>query len=640
MRTAEWNGLLNGLAGFGSEWDPWAVASRGETALILHRLRQRIAAGDGDPADPPASPVRLVFVHHSTGQNWLADGNGTLGIALRDNNYIVSDTNYGWGPDGIGSLTDIGHWWLWFRGPSNAAYTAALYAEDGQHSSYSRTGPAGGGAGENEIVVFKSCFPNSALRASQGEPPAIGQNPLRGADCSSAAHTVANAQGIYIDLLEYFRTRPDKLFVVVTAPPLSDPSFAANARLFNNWLVYEWLDGYEVGNVFVFDFFNVLTTNGGSTDINDLGRVTGNHHRLSGNGVEHATTGDDDAQPNVLEYPSSPGDDHPSRAGNLKATSEFVPLLNRAYHLWKGGTGSPDPPTEPPPVDHDQPLGANVAITFPLFPADSPWRTDISGYPVHPNSARYVASIGLGEELHPDFGTVWNGAPNGIPYVVVDGAQPKVPISFYYADESDPGPYPIPPGAPIEGGPNSSGDRHVLVLDAANRLLYEVYDAHPGAGGWEAGSGAVFDLTSNALRPEGWTSADAAGLPILPGLVRYDEVASGEISHALRMTASRTQTAYIHPATHQAGCSSDPALPPMGLRLRLRADYDISAFPGEVQVILQALKTYGAFIADNGASWYISGAPDPRWDDEALHELHRVPGSAFEAVYTAPIVAS
>ncbi len=274
----------------------------------------------------------------------------------------------------------------------------------------------------------------------------------------------------------------------------------------------------------------------------------------------------------------------------------------------------------------------------PIFPADNPWNTDVSGYPVHARSDAYIGSIGLDGHLHPDFGTEWEGAPIGIPYVVVDGTQPKVPVSFEYADESDPGPYPIPPDAPIEGGPNSDGDRHILVVDRDNLLLYELFSAYPEGNGWRAGSGAVFDLTSNDLRPEGWTSADAAGLPILPGLVRYDEVAAGEIRHALRFTCSRTQRAYIHPATHWASGSTDADLPPMGLRLRLKADYDITGFPAPVQVILTALKRYGMFVADNGSNWFISGAPDSRWDDEELGALKSVPGSAFEAVETGSLV--
>ena len=279
-------------------------------------------------------------------------------------------------------------------------------------------------------------------------------------------------------------------------------------------------------------------------------------------------------------------------------------------------------------------VGANVPIGFRLFPPDNPWNADVSALPVERDSAAYLASIGLDTSLHPDFGTVWDGAPNGIPYVCVRGTQPKVPITFYYADESDPGPYPIPLDAPIEGGPSSDGDRHILTLDVDNHVLYEVYDAHydAGTGQWTAGSGAIWDLNSNALRPVGWTSADAAGLPMLPGLVRYDEVAAGEITHALRFTVDRTQRAYVYPATHFASDATDPSLPPMGLRVRLKADYDVSGFPTEVQVILRALKKYGMIVADNGSSWYVSGAPDPRWDDDALHEISRVKGSDFEVV--------
>ena len=287
------------------------------------------------------------------------------------------------------------------------------------------------------------------------------------------------------------------------------------------------------------------------------------------------------------------------------------------------------------------PVGANAPIGFRLFPPDNPWNADISSLRVERDSAAYLASMGLGTEVHPDFGTVWDGAPNGIPYVVVRGTQPKVPITFYYADESDPGPYPIPLDAPIEGGPNSDGDRHILTLDVDNHLLYEVYDAHYDArtGQWTAGSGAIWDLNSNALRPPGWTSADAAGLPMLPGLVRYDEVQSGEITHALRFTVSETQRAYVYPATHYASYSTDPKLPPMGLRVRLKAGYDISGFPPEVQVILRALKKYGMIVADNGGPLYISGAPDPRWDDDALHAITQVKGSDFEVVETTGTAA-
>jgi hypothetical protein len=210
-----------------------------------------------------------------------------------------------------------------------------------------------------------------------------------------------------------------------------------------------------------------------------------------------------------------------------------------------------------------------------------------------------------------------------------------VPINFVeYGDESDPGPYPIPPDAPVEAG----GDHHVLVIDSDTCMLYELYHAEYVGPGWEAGSGAVFDLNSNKLRPEGWTSADAAGLPIFPGLVRYDEVSAGEIRHALRFTVERSQRAYIHPATHYASDRDDPSLPPMGLRLRLKANYDISRYTGMAKVILTALKKYGMIVADNGTSWFITGATDPRWDDDDLNQLKKVPGSAFEVVKSGEIV--
>lgn len=277
--------------------------------------------------------------------------------------------------------------------------------------------------------------------------------------------------------------------------------------------------------------------------------------------------------------------------------------------------------------------GANAPIPFLLLPPDNPWNTRVDTLPLDPNSGDYIAHMAPAAGLHPDFGTVWEGAPIGIPYVVVPGDQPKVPIDFSYADESDPGPYPIPPDAPVEGGPSADGDRHVLVLDPDNQLLYEVFDAHKDGDHWHAGSGAVFDLTSNALRPDGWTSADAAGLPILPGLVRYDEaVEEGVIDHALRFTVETTQRAYVYPATHFASQETDPDLPPMGLRVRLKASYDISGFPSELRVVLQALKTYGMMVADNGADWYVSGSPDPRWDDEALGAIRQVKGSDFEVV--------
>ena len=285
--------------------------------------------------------------------------------------------------------------------------------------------------------------------------------------------------------------------------------------------------------------------------------------------------------------------------------------------------------------------GATAPIPFLLLPADNPWNVRVDSLPLDPGSAGYIAHMEPDTGLHPDFGTVWGGAPIGIPYVVVPGDQPKVPIDFYYPDESDSGPYPIPPDAPVEGagGWLDGGDRHVLVLDPDHQLLYEVYDAHRDGDHWHAGSGAVFDLTSNALRPDGWTSADAAGLPILPGLVRYDEVVGeGVIDHALRFTIATTQRAYVYPATHFASDETDAELPPMGLRVRLKASYDISGFPREVRVVLQALKTYGMMVADNGADWYVGGSPDPRWDDEALSAIRAVKGSDFEVVDSSYLV--
>ena len=278
--------------------------------------------------------------------------------------------------------------------------------------------------------------------------------------------------------------------------------------------------------------------------------------------------------------------------------------------------------------------GASTILTVrPMFPRDNVWNVAVDKLPVDVNSAAYVATIGASKPMHADFGTVYNGAPNGIPFVVVAGTQPKVAVSFDYADESDPGPYPIPTDAPIEGGPQAGGDRHVLVVDRDGGKLYELFAAYPNAdGSWRAGSGAIFDLDGNALRPATWTSADAAGLPILPGLVRYEEVIAGQIPHALRFTAPQTRNAFIWPARHQASSLAGSQYPPMGQRFRLKAGVDISTFGPNVQVILRALKRYGMFLADNGSSWFLSGAPDPRWNDDELHQLGRLTGDDFEAV--------
>ncbi len=268
----------------------------------------------------------------------------------------------------------------------------------------------------------------------------------------------------------------------------------------------------------------------------------------------------------------------------------------------------------------------------PVFPSDNALNEEIASAPVSPNSANYVASIGLSAHLHPDFGT---NPGYGIPYTVVGPEQPKVAVKLTkYRDESDPGPYPVPANAPVEKG----GDHHVLIAQEGTCTLYEMYKAHHAPTGWRAAAGAVFDLSGNALRPEGWTSADAAGLPIFPLLVRYPEVQSGQIDHALRVTVPDSQRGYIHPATHYASSSSNPSLPPMGLRLRLKASYSLAGFHGQALVVLEALKRYGLIVADNGSPWFITGAPDSRWNEAELEQIKQVPGSAFEAVETGPIL--
>lgn len=290
------------------------------------------------------------------------------------------------------------------------------------------------------------------------------------------------------------------------------------------------------------------------------------------------------------------------------------------------------------PALPDLGIGASLNGERP-FPANNAWNMDISRFPVHPNSANLIASIGNNTGLHPDFGTFWEGAPIGIPYVIVSGSQPRVPVDFiWWPNESDSGPYPIPPNAPIEGGPSSDGDRHVLTIDRDNWKLYETYYSHPVNGGasWTAGSGAVWNFNSNKLRPLGWTSADAAGLPIFPGLVRRDEVLLGEIKHAIRFTAQTTRTSYVYPATHQAGSTSSQNAPPMGLRVRLKSTFNINnpAFSANVRVILRAMQKYGMILADNGSNWYVTGTHDPLWNDDELSNLSRVKGTDFEVVQT------
>jgi hypothetical protein len=284
----------------------------------------------------------------------------------------------------------------------------------------------------------------------------------------------------------------------------------------------------------------------------------------------------------------------------------------------------------------NQPTESPAISRLQVFPEDNPWNKDISNEPVDPNSENIITGIGNNIKLHPDFGTVWENEPIGIPYNLVGKDQPMKTISFQYHSESDPGPYPIPSDALIESG----SDRHLIVIDTVNLKLYELFDANrTGNNNWTAGSGAVFDLTSNALRPDYWTSADAAGLPIFPGLVRYDEVVEkGVINHALRFTVRNTRDAFIHPATHAASSSSNANYPPMGMRVRLKAGFDITGFSPHVQVILKALKKYGMFVADNGSNWYITGAPDSRWDDEELGELKTIQGKNFEVVKSGTVI--
>jgi hypothetical protein len=269
-----------------------------------------------------------------------------------------------------------------------------------------------------------------------------------------------------------------------------------------------------------------------------------------------------------------------------------------------------------------------------VFPKDNVWNTSITKLPVHPRSSKYIESIGSTKSLHPDFGAGrWEGQPLGIPINMVGPSTKRVQVEFEYADESDRVAYPIPENPKVEGGIESDGDRHLISFDPANAKLYELFQVSKSSkGSWSAGSGAVFDLRSNVLRPEGWTSADAAGLPIMPGLIRHSELASGSIEHALRFTAPRTQKAFVWPATHFASSNSDPNLPPMGIRLRLRSNFDESSFPADCQIILRCLKKYGMFFADNGSSWFLSGEPDDRWNNETLHQLSRVTGADFEVV--------
>ena len=281
-----------------------------------------------------------------------------------------------------------------------------------------------------------------------------------------------------------------------------------------------------------------------------------------------------------------------------------------------------------------------AAPACPVFPANNPWNQRVDRLPVAKNSAALIASIGLNDPVHPDFGSgLYNGEPIGIPYTVVSSSTRKAPVAFQYASESDRGPYPLPRGVPIEGGYGSTGDRHVIVVNRDTCTDYELFAAYPHDGGkrWTAGSGAIFNLRSNHLRPAGWTSADAAGLPILPGLARYDEVAAGQVDHALRFTAPCTAPRYVYPARHEASTCHGANLPPMGLRVRLKPSVNISRLPYQARVVAEALKRYGMILADNGSPWFISGAPNKGWNNDDLHRLDQLSGKDFQVVDTSSL---
>ena len=284
-------------------------------------------------------------------------------------------------------------------------------------------------------------------------------------------------------------------------------------------------------------------------------------------------------------------------------------------------------------------ISAQSVGSCPVFPSGNIWNTRIDQLPVSPSSSTWVNTIGSATHLHPDFGSgLINGTPFGLPFIVVPGTQQKYPATFLYASESDTGPYAVPLNAPVEGGSSSTGDRHVLAVDATNCILYELYNAFPQANSWKGDSGAIFLLNSNALRPATWTSADAAGLPIWPGLVRYEEVAAGEIRHAIRFTVQQSQKAYVWPARHYASALTGVQYPPMGARFRLKASFDISTFSPANQVILTALKRYGMMVADNGANWFIGGTQDDRWNNNDLNALKTLTGANFEAVDVSPLM--
>jgi hypothetical protein len=298
------------------------------------------------------------------------------------------------------------------------------------------------------------------------------------------------------------------------------------------------------------------------------------------------------------------------------------------------------PPASPAGSPAPTPSGSAAAGgACAMLPPDSGLRAEVTGLPVHPRSATYVASIGAGSHAHADFGAgLYEGRPFGIPITTVPAGTAGSAVSFDYAAESDRGPYPIPADPLVEGGPNADGDRHILLFDPRACKAYELFDAHRAGGGWHAGSGAVFDLRSNRLRTAGYTSADAAGLPIMPLLVRYEEVAAGRIDHAIRITVPRSQSTYVWPARHAAG-RGDASLPPMGLRIRLKSSVDTSRFPAQARVIAEAMKRYGVIVADNGSAWYVSGTQDNRWNNDQLRALSTLTGANFEAVDASGLMA-
>jgi hypothetical protein len=336
--------------------------------------------------------------------------------------------------------------------------------------------------------------------------------------------------------------------------------------------------------------------------------------------------------PDSTSTPSgAPGEPAPTKRPGQAPSPAANPTAPPSAAPTTPPSPTPKPTAEPTPAPTVGPTPNPAPCT--VFPSDNVWNRRIDSLPVRSDSATLIASIGVGAYLHPDFSsTAWNnGLGYGIPINKVDLSTPTSSVSFEYDDESDAGPYPIPANPKVEGG----SDRHIILWETEGCHLYELFDARRSGGAWLAGSGAIWNLRSNALRPDGWTSADAAGLPILPGLVRYDEVAAGAILHALRFTVPHTRSAHIHPARHHAGEGSSAALPPMGLRVRLKASVDISGFGPQARVILTALKRYGMILADNGSPWYVTGAPHASWDDDQLHDFHQLGGSDFEVVDTS-----